>query len=68
MFNPNILPTLNNQYDGPNFVFDEYEFFTRPAGLEYGMDPRQQVIYNYNPLLNGTDWLYLGRDSEGISL
>jgi outer membrane receptor protein involved in Fe transport len=67
-FSPNLLPTLNNQYDGPNGVFDEYELFTKPAGLAYGMDPREPVIYNYDPLKNGTDWLYLGRDSQGIPL
>jgi len=64
--NPYVLPTLNNQYDPPNQIPDEYEFFTRPASMEYGMDPRQPVIYNYDPLSNGTDWLYLPRDAEGI--
>ena len=66
--NPYVVPTLINQYDGPNYIFDEYEFFCRPADLEFGMDPREPVIYTWDPLLNGTDWLYLGYDSRGMPL
>jgi outer membrane receptor protein involved in Fe transport len=66
--NPYVLPTLNNQYDGPNYIFDEYEFFCRPADLQYGMEPRNPVIYTWDPLENGADWINMGYDSEGIPL
>ena len=66
--NPYVMPTLNNDYDGPNYLFDEYEFFCRPASVEFGMDPRHPVIYSWDPLQNGRDWLYLGYDSENFPL
>jgi outer membrane receptor protein involved in Fe transport len=66
--NPFVMPTLNNAYDGPNGIIDEYELFCRPANIEYGMDPRHPVIYTYDPLQNGRDWLYMGYDSQNIPL
>jgi outer membrane receptor protein involved in Fe transport len=52
------FPTLNGQYDPPNGAFDEYELFTRFANLEYGMDPSQPVLYNFNPDAHGSDWMW----------
>ncbi len=62
--NPFVVPTLNNQYDAPNFLMDEYELFTYWDSLHYGMNARQPVKYNWDPLLNGSDWLLMGNDPE----
>ncbi len=59
------VPTLNGQYDGPNNVFDEYELFTQPSGLRYGMDPRYPVEYRYNLDAHGSDWMFLTADTAG---
>jgi outer membrane receptor protein involved in Fe transport len=64
--NPYAMPTLNNQYDGPNNLIDEYELFCRFDDIEYGMDPRHPVLYTWDPLLNGRDWSYMGNSSQGI--
>lgn len=48
--------TLNGQYDGPNYFFDEYELFTQPAGWGYGNDPSRPVLYTYDEEARGTDW------------
>ena len=60
------VPTLNGQYDGPNFNFDEYELFTKPnalAGnpefLQYGMDPSMPVLYNMDLDAHGSDWMWI---------
>jgi len=37
---PLPVPGLNGHYDGPNFIFDEYELFTRYA--DFIVDPFQQ--------------------------
>ncbi|MBU0691653.1 TonB-dependent receptor [bacterium] len=50
-FAPRQAPTRNGTYDGPNGAFDEYELFTMPAELGFGMDPRQPVIYTWANLL-----------------
>lgn len=60
------VPTLNGQYDRPNNFFDEYELFTRPAGLEYGMDPRKPVHYTYNLDAHGSDWMFMPRAPSGV--
>ena len=52
------IPTLNGQYDDPNGAFDEYELFTIPAELGYGMDPAHPVIYNFDPDAHGSDWMF----------
>lgn len=48
--------TLNGQYDGPNFGFDEYELFTRPADWSYHSNPSTSVVYNFDPVARGRDW------------
>ncbi|MBL7075452.1 TonB-dependent receptor [candidate division KSB1 bacterium] len=56
------IPTLNGQYDGPNGFFDEYELFTRPAGLSQVMDPRFPIYYSWDPYLQnnlyGEEWMW----------
>jgi outer membrane receptor protein involved in Fe transport len=47
------VPTTNGVYDGPNGAFDEYELFTYPATLGFGMDPRFPVLYTFGDITNG---------------
>jgi outer membrane receptor protein involved in Fe transport len=63
-FAPRTNPTRNGVYDGPNGSFDEYEMFTKPASLVFGMDPRQPVIYTWANLLTNfpvgePEWLQI---------
>lgn len=60
--------TLNGQYDGPNFLFDEYELFTHPANWSYSADRSRPVLYNYNEKLRGAEWVNLPVDSLVIFL
>ncbi|MBK6910360.1 MAG: TonB-dependent receptor [bacterium] len=64
-----LTPTRNGRYDGPNNLFDDYELFTIPASLTYGMDPRLPVVYTWANLLENfpagePEWLNLGFDEN----
>ncbi len=48
--------TLNGRYDGPNFMFDEYELFCRPADWNYRSDRSRPVHYTFDEQARGTDW------------
>jgi outer membrane receptor protein involved in Fe transport len=43
-------PTLNGRYDGPNWIFDEYELFTRHA--DFINDPYSQYHQFYGAIRN----------------
>jgi outer membrane receptor protein involved in Fe transport len=47
------VPTTNGVYDGPNGVFDEYEMYTYPAALEFGMTPDYPVLYTWEDVRLG---------------
>ena len=49
----NPVPTTNGIYDGPNGVFDEYEMYTYPAALEFGMNPDYPVLYTWEDVRDG---------------
>ena len=55
------VPTTNGVYDPPNGVFDEYEMFTYPAELGFGMTPEFPVLYTWEDIRfgirnGGQDW------------
>ncbi len=47
------VPTTNGVYDPPNGLFDEYEMFTYPATLEFGMTPDYPVLYTWEDVRTG---------------
>lgn len=49
-------PVLNGKYDGPNYLFDEYELFTRPADWSYHTDRSRPIVYTFDEKLQGRDW------------
>ncbi len=55
--------TLNGKYDGPNFLFDEYELFTHPADWNFNSDRTRPVIYNFDEEEKGREWVDLTIDS-----
>ncbi|MBM3325814.1 MAG: TonB-dependent receptor [Calditrichaeota bacterium] len=48
--------TLNGKYDGPNFLFDEYELFTRPVDWNYNSDRSRPIWYAWDEEARGADW------------
>jgi outer membrane receptor protein involved in Fe transport len=65
-----LAPTRDGVYNAPNFAFDEYELFTYPADLGFGMDPRTPVLYTWANLLvefpaGEPEWLSMGYDNFG---
>ncbi len=55
--------TLNGQYDGPNFLFDEYELFTQAANWDFNSDRSRPIIYKFNENARGREWANMPNDS-----
>jgi len=48
--------TLNGRYDPPNYMFDEYELFTRPVDWNFNSNRSRPVLYTFDEEARGADW------------